>query len=178
MIAKASSRSFSVSIVLIDFVAHITLIQTVRYMVFGFSVLNTWNHNPEYVPERIPHLIVSVICVQFVVRKIAEILSLSAISSRVVRSYLFDFWTILDTCALGVAIALSAGFSPSQSFHQLWLQFAAVAFQWIKLLAFLRGINVELVCSLCVIRTCHGTISSLHDMLSNTLLVCFRPHSS
>jgi hypothetical protein len=144
-IARASSRPFSVGIVLIDFVSHVTLIISIRVMVFWRPGIQGFDTVPQFELEGFPVIVIFAISIQFLLRKIAETISLASISHRVVRSSVFNFWNLLDFAAIACAISLAAVHSMLRVYRYEFLQFFTIALQWLKLLAFLRGINAELV---------------------------------
>jgi hypothetical protein len=144
-IARASSRPFSVGIVLIDFVSHVTLIMSVRVMVFWRPGIKGFDTVPTFELEEFPVIVIFAISIQFLLRKIAETISLASISHRVVRSSVFNFWSLLDFTAIACAMSLAAVHSMVRIYQYEYLQLFTIALQWLKLLAFLRGINAELV---------------------------------
>ncbi|KAI2492096.1 hypothetical protein MHU86_22463 [Fragilaria crotonensis] len=128
-------RPFVIGIVFFDFVLHITLLLSFRsdVMVSG----------DQGVLSAIPSAVVTAITVFFVARKVSVGMALWSISRSVFKAHILDFWNLFDLLSITLVLTINsvnrgAGFSnPSLNAFVLGLL-------WLKVLSFLRAVNMQM----------------------------------
>lgn len=136
------SRPFVIGIVLIDFVLHISLMLAYRRNVADVGLFIT---DPDAAPtiskQQSLRALVYTICIHFLIRKMSEAISMIALSRRVFRTYFFQLWSIIDIAA--PLLVLATDVSSSDDTYA-YLYAVTMGLLWLKLLGFLKALNVHL----------------------------------
>ncbi|KAI2499211.1 hypothetical protein MHU86_15252 [Fragilaria crotonensis] len=128
-------RPFVIGIVFIDFVLHITLMLSFRSDVMVSGDLGGLS--------AIPSAVVTAITTFFVARKVSVGMALWSISRSVFKAHILDFWNLFDLLSIALVLSINsvnrgAGFSnPSLNAFVLGLL-------WLKVLSFLRAVNMQM----------------------------------
>jgi hypothetical protein len=133
------SNPLVVGLLLADFVFSLVLLQTFRYASNSSTQLLYFGGKSSPINNREATTLFLSVCVYFLVRKLSEFYSLLSLSSQAFRSYLANFWNLVDFAAVGMS--LSAVLTQTQNAVFLALAMGSL---WLKLLGLLRAVNAHL----------------------------------
>lgn len=163
LLSDSISRPFVIGIVMIDLVLHLTLMLSFRISVadYGQHIIHQdASQNPSFssaaVSEdedetlaNVTNVLVYIIGVHYILRGVSTSISLMRISKNVLRSYVLDFWRVIDALAISFAMVgnglLRTSFLKDHDNIDISPFLALAQFLlWLKLLGFLKAVNMHL----------------------------------
>jgi len=127
------ARPFVIGMAVIDFVLHLTLMISFR------SAAAPSNFN-----TATPTYVVNAIAIFFLTRKIGEGIALLRISKQVLMSYTLDHWNIFDILSITLTVVASTATQKETARAPTAFDAIVLALLWLKVLAFLQAINMEM----------------------------------
>ena len=138
VVTLSMSRPVVVGILALDLLFHVSLMFVFRFNVsyVGFDLLNGLL-NRSFGKVSSDTLIIS-ICLYFFLRKTSEVFALLRISKRTLKAYSCDMWNMIDLAAIVLSLV-----SCLVHVNSPWLFAITTALLWLRLLGFLKAINME-----------------------------------
>jgi hypothetical protein len=137
VVSKAMSRPVVVGILALDLLFHAALMFVLRFDV-GREEIDLLNGSSASFRELMSDALIVSICMYFFLRKTSEVFAMLRISGQTLKVYSFDMWNVIDLAAilLSLVSSLVDGNHP-------WLFAITSATLWLRLLGFLKAINME-----------------------------------